>query len=231
MKLDVDMLLSVYGLRSSMETQGVGMQHFNGAQMCAIDTETTGLDPFLHEMWQIAIVPLDHQLKPRKDVHAFYIEMKLEKPELIDWDVPVMKKNRALINRAQQSGHDQLAATDMFVEWVGKLGLPETKWGNRKKIIPLGHNYAFDKAFIQQWLGTELYEENFHYHFRDSMIAAGFLSDHAGIHGESAVPFPNISLTKMASKLDVTLPRDHDALQDALATAEVYRRLCMRGIL
>lgn len=210
---------------------GLGMMHLNGSQICAIDTETTGLDPFLHEIWQIAIVPLDQHLEPRRGVLPFYIEMQPEKPELIDWTAKVMKTNREAINRAMKNGHDQFVAADLFVEWVEKLDLPNNKYGNRKFIIPLGHNYAFDRSFIQQWLGVDLYDTIFNYHFRDSMIVAGFLSDHAGTHGESSVPFPNIKLSKLASKLNVPLAKAHDALQDALATAGIYKRLCMRGLL
>ena len=60
---------------------GTSMIHWNGHQLCAIDTETTGLDPNYNEIIQICILPLDSNIKPRKDVFPFYIEIVPDHPE------------------------------------------------------------------------------------------------------------------------------------------------------
>ena len=59
------------------------MQHWNGNQVCAIDTETTGLDPLYDEILQLAIIPLDSNFEVRKDVMPLEIFMKPEYPERI----------------------------------------------------------------------------------------------------------------------------------------------------
>jgi len=203
------------------------MQHWNGHQLCVIDTETTGLDPHWHEIIQICILPLDSDLLPRKDVLPFYVEMKPYHPERID--KKALECNKLDLATICSRGHDAEKVKDLLDDWITKLKLPVTAHGTPKKIVPLGQNYAFDRGFIQQWLGVDLYDLWFHYHFKDTMIAAGFLNDQAAFHAEK-VPYSKISLTYLCSTLKIENLRAHDALNDCQATAEVYRRMCLSGL-
>ena len=203
------------------------MYHWNGSQICAIDTETTGLNPHFHEIIQLCILPLDSNLYPRQDVLPFYVEIIPENPERIDPEA--MKVNKLNLEKLLRNGFDQEKVKDLLEQWIEKLGLPYTKYGNRKKIIPLGQNYAFDKAFIINWLGAELYNEFFHYHHRDTMCAAAYLNDKAAMHAEK-VPFSKLKLTWLAYKLNIEYNNKHDALDDCRVTAEVYRKLLKRGL-
>ncbi len=204
------------------------MQHWNGNQLCVIDTETTGLDPHWHEMIQIAIVALDSEIKPRQDVLPFYIEIVPEHPERAD--KKAMEVNRKTFTEIAQRGHDPEKAKDLLEEWIKKLGLPSTKYGSPKRIIPLGQNYAFDMGFIKQWLGVSLYSDLFDYHYVDTMITAHFLNDRAAVHAEK-VPFSKTNLQWLAKTLGVQRERSHDALQDCLTTADVYRLMLNQGLL
>ena len=203
------------------------MVHWNGNQLCAIDTETTGLDPSIHEMIQICILPLDSDIKPRQDVIPFYMELKPENPECMS--VEAFKITGIDIHKLCANGMDRMKAIDLLEEWIKKLDLPTTRGGYPKKIMPLGQNYAFDKAFMLKWLGFSTYEEMFFYHFRDTMTSALFLNDHAAVHGED-VPFKKVNLSWLAKQTNTPLERAHDALQDCLATAGVYRSLIHRGL-
>jgi len=204
------------------------MQHWNGNQLCAIDTETTGLDAAYHEIWQIAILPLDSDIKPRKDVLPFFIEMRPEHPERVSEGA--LKLNRDGLLTACGRGHDPEKAKDMLQTWIAKLGLPVTKGGYPKRIIPLGQNYAFDIGFIKKWLGISMYDEFFDYHYCDTMIAANYLNDRAAWHAEK-VPFSKINLTYLASTLKIPHDRAHDALADCQITAAVYRSQLTMGLL
>jgi len=205
------------------------MQHWNGCQMCVIDTETTGLDPHWQEIIQICILPLDSDLKPRKDVNVFYMEMKPEFPERASPEA--FRVNKLDAAKIMSRGMDQEKAKDLLDDWINKLDLPLNKGGiNRCKIIPLGHNYAFDMGFLKRWLGIDQYNEYFHYHFRDSMSAAAYLNDRAAVHAEK-IPYPKVNLQYLCSCLKIETERAHDALQDCLATAEVYRLLVNQGLL
>jgi len=204
------------------------MIHWNGNQLCAIDTETTGLDPNYHEIIQIAILPLDSNIRPRRDVMPFYIEIIPDFPDRAD--PKAMEINRLNFTKIALRGHDREKAKDLLAEWIDTLGLPYTKFGNRKRIVPLGQNYAFDRSFMMAWLGSEMYNEFFSYDYRDSKISASFLNDKAAMHAEK-VPFSKTGLAWLSNKLNVVNEKAHDALQDCITTAEVYRRLTQAGLL
>lgn len=205
------------------------MVHCNGNMICAIDTETTGLDPRFHEIWQIAILPLDSNFDIYNQIPPFYILMKPECPEYINWEADVMKKNQKHIVDAMKRGIDKEAAKDLLKKWIDRLDLPTTNWGTPKKIMPLGQNYAFDKGFIQQWLGMEQYEEWFDYHDRDTMVLANFLNDHAAFRGNPA-PYAKVNLRWLCKKHSIDNAHAHDALSDCRATAELYKALCQQSI-
>lgn len=205
------------------------MIHWNGNQVCVIDTETTGLDPHFHEMVQICILPLDSDLKPRKDgVLPFYIELIPEHPERAD--PKAMEINRLRLAEIARRGHDREKAKDLLEEWIKKLKLPLSKFGTPKRIMPLGQNYAFDMGFIKAWLGYDMYDEYFHPYYRDTMIASLYCNDKAGMHGENA-PYPKHNLSYLCNRLNVEYENKHDALNDCVATAELYRRMCQKGLL
>lgn len=204
------------------------MEHWNGDQMCVVDIETTGLDPAWNEIIQIAIVPLDSNIKPRKDVLPFYIEIAPEHPERMA--VEAMEVSKLRVAEIVLRGHDPEKAKDLLTEWVAKLKLPCTKYGTPKRILLLGHNISFDKAFILRWLGVDMFNEIFDSRIRDTMIAALYLNDRAGMH-VNPVPFPKVNLAWMAKTFTIPHEQAHDALQDCLVTAEVYRKLICQGLI
>lgn len=198
------------------------MVHFNGNILCAIDTETTGLDFSKQDMIQIAIVPLNANCQPLKElngnkIYPFYHNLKPRFPENVDRQA--MSVNGLDLDELSRKGLGYFEAAEMFEEWFARLGIAEGK-----KILPLGHNYAFDKNWIADWLGPEHYNHYFHYHHRDSMVAALYANDRAVFRHEMA-PFPKVNLQYIAQILGVQTARGHDALSDCLTTAEVYRRL------
>lgn len=198
------------------------MKHFNGDLCCAIDTETTGTDPFLHEIVQLAILPLDSNFKPRTDVMPLDLYIKPDHPERID--PKAMGVNRITAAEIANRGFDSFAAVDILRRWIDKLGLPFTRYGNRKRIVPLGQNYAFDRAFLIRWLEPGQYDELFSPTYRDTMVTACYLNDRAGLSNEP-VPFNRQNLTHLASTLKVDHPDAHNALADCRITAEIYRRM------
>jgi len=129
-----------------------------------------------------------------------------------------------LINKLELSdllrfATEPFKGADMFVEWFENLGL-----GVGKKIAPLGHNYPFDRGFLVDWLGDSTYNQVFDYNIRDTKMGALFLNDLADSKAEPC-PYPKYKLSSLSERLGVTLEKAHDALSDARATAEVYRRM------
>ena len=203
------------------------MQHWNGHQLCAVDIETGGLDPYWHEILQICILPLDANCDVRHDVIPFYIDIKPENPTRVEPEA--RKKNKISLERMMR-GFDSEKAKDLLDDWVNKLELPYTQYGNRKRIMPLGQGFSFDKAFLQRWLGVDHYSEIFDSRHRDTEVIAAYLNDLASVHAEK-VPFSKINLAWLCKELNVPLDRAHDAMADCVATAEVYRKLIQRMLL
>ena len=210
------------------EKMSNSMRHWNGNQLCAIDCETTGLDSHWHEILQICILPLDSNIEPRKDIIPFYINLIPEHLERVNPDA--LKVNKTKLSELCKSGHDMEKAKDLLDEWINKLGLPFTKGGFRKKIMPLGQNFAFDKGFIMRWLGLDTYDYYFDYHYKDTMIAANYLNDRAAMHAEK-VPFSKIRLAWLAKCFDIDHKNAHNALQDCIVTAKVYKKMLLEGLL
>jgi len=204
------------------------MAHLYGSQICAIDTETTGLDSHFHEILQICILPLDANLAPRKDIVPFFIDLKPDCPERIDPDA--LKVNKIDLANVMLRGFDHEKAKDLLRTWIAKLQLPISPKGTPCKIIPLGQNYAFDRDFIIRWLGIEMYDEFFDYHYRDTMIAAQYLNDRAIMHAER-VQFKYVNLTGLATKFNIPYETRHNALSDCLCTAAVYLKMIQQGLL
>lgn len=198
------------------------MQHLNGNLLCAIDIETTGITPGKHDLIQIAILPLDSQIKPLKSASPFYMELMPKRPENIEKDAT--KVHRINLAELMQRAICPWKASEYFEEWFQKLGLPF-----QKRLAPLAQNWPFDRSFIIDWLGETSFSDFFDGRFRDTMTAALYLNDRADFRSEK-IPYPKVNLTYLCSQLGVNNDRAHDALQDCLATAECYRRMLQQGM-
>lgn len=195
------------------------LPHLNGNLLCAIDLETTGNRPKYHEPIQIAIVPLNSDIRPLTGVRAFYTNIQPAYVERAD----------ALATSIHKLPLDELAlqapsrgkVADMLVEWFEGLDLPF-----KKQLVPLAHNWAFESGFLKAWLGVALVEKLFHPHPRDAMLLALSINDRAAFKGEKA-PFNKVGLTSLSNKFNIHNPKPHDAYHDCLAEAEVYRYLLM----
>jgi DNA polymerase III epsilon subunit-like protein len=196
-----------------------GAVHWNHNLICAVDVETTGTDPQKHEIIQIALVPLAPDLTPRKDVLPFYTEIAPMHPEWADPEA--MRVCKLDVDKLLETAMDQWRVADLFEEWFERLNLP---W--RKQILPLAHNFPFEAGFLRAWLGSLSYE-HFFFGYRDTMTIANMLNDIADMNNEPR-PFPKVSLTYLCSQLMVENRNPHDALGDAVATAECYKKLVTR---
>ena len=190
------------------------MKHLYGNIIASIDVETTGLISGHHEIVQIAVVPLDKDLRPAGN--SFYTQVRPDFPERMDarsFEISGL----TLAELMEAPSQDR--ARDLFTEWVDSLGMP-----TGKKIIPMAHNWTFEYGFLRAWLGVHGLDHFFHFHPRDAMILALAIKDKLGMQG-FPIPFDSVSLTNLCKVYGITNDKPHDALADAIAEAELYRTL------
>jgi DNA polymerase III epsilon subunit-like protein len=195
--------------------------HLNGNIMCAVDVETTGLDVQQHDIVEICVLPLNANLDPIQTKFPFDMLLQPGRPQNIDPRATRTHKHKLV--ELMTSGIEQFKAADLFDEWFEKLDLP---FG--KKIVPLAHNWPFDHGFIQAWLGIEHFNHYFSPLYRDTMAAAQYFNDRATFHANE-IPFNKVTLSYLASQLYVPHEHSHNALNDCLTTAAVYKKLMFHG--
>jgi len=199
-----------------------GLVHLNGNLLASIDLETTGLQPGYHEPIQIAIVPLNSDIRPLEGVRPFYTTIKPEHPERQAKAGYVHNiKLEDLVLHAPTAGK----VADLLVEWWEKLDLPFNK-----TLMPLAHNWSFEAGFLREWLGLDLSQKLFFGHARDAMLYALAMNDKAAFMGLPA-PFNRVGLGSLCKHFKIHNPNPHDALCDAIAEAECYRAMLTMELL
>ena len=185
--------------------------------MAAVDLETTGTQPGYHEIIQIAVLPLDSNLRPLNGALPFYTHIKPLHPER---ETPAATaKHKIPMTELLLHAPEPDRVADWLVEWFENLKLPF-----KRCLIPLAHNWAFESSFLKAWLGVPMVDQMFHSHARDSMLYAVSLNDRAVFNGQKKL-FQYMNLGALCTKLGIVNTNPHDALSDCIAEAEVYRTL------
>jgi DNA polymerase III epsilon subunit-like protein len=191
--------------------------NLNGNMLAAVDVETTGRLAGYHEIIQIAVQPLTSDIKPVPNINPFYMSIAPQYPKRVEGEATMV--HGLNIDDLVTNCPDQWKAADLFDEWVQRLNLPF-----RKQLVPLAHNWAFERGFLTHWLGLETFNQLWHFHPRDTMLFALSINDACAYHGKD-IPFNYVGLGAMCEKFGVTIEKAHDALCDARAEAELYRRM------
>jgi DNA polymerase III epsilon subunit-like protein len=108
---------------------------------------------------------------------------------------------------------------ELLIEWQEKLGY---------RPVPISHNWPFERGFLLAWLGDDLLGDLFDVRARDTMAVAAAMNDRAVLNAEEP-PFERLTLTRLCRKLQVNNDNPHDALSDAIACADVYKRMLQIG--
>lgn len=195
-----------------------GMAHLNSNVLAAVTVDLTGLDPVKHELLEVCVLPLDQMLEPHPELIMFDMKMKPENPEEIDWGQCRMARKD--VARTIITGVDRYKAADMFMDWFDRMHL-----NNRKKIIPLGHNYAKTQRVLIQWLGWDVYSEIFADDYRDVLIAAHFINDRDCVRAELPT-FAKQNLRWLANYYHIPIVmHGGTCAADAMTIGQVYKRM------
>ena len=207
---------------SSTKVGNQGLETLNGNVLCAIDTETTGLKAGYHDIIEVAVVPLNADLKPMPGILPFHtlIRPKLRYDD--SWTEEAEKVHGLKLSYVQMHGVDPYRAADLFEVWLQRLELAPYK-----KIAPLGKNWTFDASFLIDWLGPKTFQGMFWHRARDLTPVVHFLNDQAEFDGEK-VPFPQTGQEEIRGRLKIPPRTAHRAIDDALTLAECYRAIVRR---
>jgi DNA polymerase III epsilon subunit-like protein len=188
-----------------------------GNPLAAIDIETTGSDPTIHEIVQLAIVPLTVHLEvPRQSLH-FYSTLSPLRPETAD--KKAMMVNKLDLDELLEWAPMPSVVLRAVVDWWE--GLP---MGHDRRLTPLAHNWAFERSFLVPFFGPQLFDELFHPFGRCTMQQAMMINDKAQVMGYER-PYHRIGLSAMCNQYGIVNEQTHNAYHDAVATAKLYRNI------
>lgn len=164
-----------------------------------IDTETSGLDPCVDCLLEIAAVKLDDSLA------ACSTFSSLIRPtcEISDASTRV----HGLTAHSLANAPSIQAVLASFLAWA-----PEGA-------TLAGQNVWFDAAFVSTAAKRVGAPYNFDYHVLELWSVASFVLPRVGR------PLPKYDLDHLCELFSIDRDRPHNALSDATASAEVYRRL------
>ena len=180
-------------------------------QLVSIDTETTGLKAGYNDLIQIGAVALNDRLEEVGEPFETLVQPIY--PERAEDQA--MKVNGLDVTELLETAPTRYQALQAFKSWQNSLG---------KKMFPLAQNWPFDKGFLEAFIGLHRFGMIFHYEFVDTKSTANDLNFQAMLKGDP-VPFPSTSLAGLCKTLGIENVKAHDAVADARATGEVYKKL------
>lgn len=201
------------------------LQHWNGNQLCAIDILTTGDDPLVYEICEISILPLDHNLEPRKDVMPAYMFVRPIDTQCVDYATTPLTPGKYAEILQKAIASTQVA---VIIEnwWRDRLNLGNNKFGNPRKIIPLVYDAQYAIPFLRRFFGPTLYAEMFRPEVRDLLSTATFLSDHHGFHCKPVLTGTGkCQWNYICNKYKGVARLQKGALQRALAMSQAYKTM------
>jgi len=178
----------------------------------AIDIETTGLDPKIHDIIDLAVVPLDDGMRPLEDIPEFSARMRASCPDRAD---PAALRINGL---DPMSGEDEDQTVVDFRMWAydNRIGL----------IRPIGHNVDFSMGFLLTKY-AELKGLFDTAGASDTLKIARGINDSAmAASGEKV--FASISLSALRRFFGLPGIQTHHALDDARDIVSVYHGLVRR---
>ncbi len=175
-----------------------------------LDTETGGLDPRSHSLLSLGLVVGD----------ASGVEDSLE--ILIKHEPYVLTGGGMKVNRIDLARHHEAAlsppdALNQLDEFLNR------NFPAKARVTLVGHNVAFDHAFLSEFLlaaGRDP-EGRFHHRIVDTHSIA------SGLRDAGKLTLQRLSSDSLFEHFDIQVPPEkrHTALGDSLATFELYWKL------
>lgn len=174
-----------------------------------IDSETTGLNPKKHSMWQVGCI-ID---TPKHDLKEFEFKMKPVDPESSDPDS--LKFNGITIEDLYRMPNQ----AEQFIRFVSTLERYVDKFVKWDKFVLVGYNIIqFDQPFLYNWF--KLNNNNFYGSYFKYQIIDVYPWVMA-LHATEKLDTAKCKLEYVAKHLGIEI-KAHDALSDIQATRELF---------
>lgn len=173
-----------------------------------IDTETGGLNPYRHDLLSLAAVVWEN----KQIFETFEVFISKENYNVSPM---AMEVNQISLDELRQKGVHEREALQKFIEFI------KNYFSLIEPITIAGHNIAFDMQFLKQLFfrnNLDIYAY-FSYRTIDTASILRYLYIKGAIHEEV------FSLDKALNYFKISAPVRHEALADALLTAELFTRL------
>jgi DNA polymerase-3 subunit epsilon len=167
-----------------------------------IDVETTGFDPAVAEIIELAVVIA--KLKDGELVVTDQLDLKIRPERIEDADPAALRVN----------GYNE-------ADWLFAVSLEEAMKIFAEKTsgaVFVAHNVTFDHGFISQAFKKTTIENKMHYHKLDTIsIAFAVLHDSDDIN--------KLSLKALTEYYGIENKKAHSAFADTYATYELFKKM------
>lgn len=198
----------------------LSFEHINYNLLCAISIETSGDDPFYHDVVQICIMPIDVHCKRMKAIDPFFIDLQPKHLDRIDENTMSVTREKILFN--SKHGLNWITGAEILEEWFDKLLLP-----NKKQILPLAYQWHKIVPYLYNWLGKNTFNYIFSDYARDVQSDALFANDYHYLHIEN-VPYVLCDFSYLCNlaKVERQNRSNKDSMTECLALIDLYRSMC-----
>jgi DNA polymerase III epsilon subunit-like protein len=171
-----------------------------------VDVETGGLNPRRHSLLQIGAVAYKNGIQDQLILNLSLDEYTTT-PE-------ALKVNCLDLAWLKEHGLPPVKAMETFLDFLTR------NFGNEKPIL-VGHNIAFDKAFLEQFFCSQ--GRDFKAYVSHRMLDT--MSILWGLHFAGKIPAEACSSSGAFKYFGCEPERPHDALEDCLATVRLFEKL------
>jgi len=184
------------------------MAELKKQNLAFVDTETTGLNPDVHELIEIGLVLVSQEWHGDAPSFAVLEEFEIKiKPERIEDADPVSLRVNGYNEEEWKDAGTLSDAMELFAS-------------KTEGVIMVGHNVAFDSAFIEKAFRIAGIASKMHYHRLDTISIA-----FAKLHLNETID--KYSLHYLCGRFGIMNEQSHRALPDARATFALYKKLML----
>ena len=178
--------------------------------LLVIDTETTGPDPFVHDLISVALVPMDRSISG--------LEVYVDFPADASWSDFARNNFRKLESPWRSKAVSPSVAVEIIQNYIDDFSL-------NREIYLAGHNVGFDRAFFQK-LAFKAGRSGFR-----SVSHRNYDTHSVIMHGVLLGKYPESVVQSSGAfeyfNIDVARKDRHTAMGDALATRDLIAHLLM----